>query len=61
MKRKMKNSIKSYWTFGDDGWRIESRPTNENKSHLILYAENEIIFEGSYGDLIRALKKEQTK
>ena len=55
----MKNKIKSYWTFGDDGWRIESRPTNENKSHLMLYANNELIFEGTYGSLIRLIKRKK--
>ena len=57
----MEKKIKSTWTFGDDGWRIDSQPTEENKSHLMLYANNELIFEGTYGELIRILKKEQTK
>ena len=42
-------------TFGDGSWRIESKPIN-GKSNLKLFANNEIVFEGSYGELISKLK-----
>lgn len=48
--------ILSTWTFGHPGWRIESHPS-EGKSNLKLYANDELIFEGTYGDLIRKINK----
>ena len=41
--------------FGDYSWRIESKPI-EGKSNIKLFANNEIIFEGSYGELISKIK-----
>lgn len=48
------------WTFGDEKWRIESEPTKDNISHLKLYADDELVFEGRYGELIRKINKEET-
>jgi hypothetical protein len=41
--------------FGDRSWRIESKPI-EGKSNLKLFANNKMIFEGSYGELISRVK-----
>ena len=41
--------------FGDRSWRIESKPIEE-KSNLKLFANNKMIFEGSYGELISRVK-----
>lgn len=57
---KTKKLIGSIWYFGCNEWRIESKPTSEGKSNLKLYAENKLIFEGSYGDLIRKINREET-
>ena len=48
------------WRFGDDKWRIESEPTKDNISHLKLYADDELVFEGTYGELIRKINREET-
>ena len=50
---------KTSWTFGDDKWRIESEPTENNVSHLKLYADDELVFEGTYGELIRLIKSKK--
>ena len=47
------------WTFGDKKWRIESEPTKDNISHLKLYADDELVFEGRYGELIRLIKNKK--
>lgn len=39
----------------NSGWRIESNPIN-GISNLRLFANNEVIFEGNYGKLVRSLK-----
>lgn len=41
--------------FGTDAWRIESEPI-EGKSNLRLFANDELIFEGRYEELILKLK-----
>jgi len=48
------------WTFGNEKWRIESEPTKDNISHLKLYADDELVFEGTYGELIRKINREET-
>lgn len=47
------------WTFGDEKWRIESEPTKDNISYLKLYADDELVFEGRYGELIRLIKNKK--
>ena len=47
-------------TFGTTSWRIESRPKyvdDIKKSNILLYADNKLAFEGSYGQLIEKLKE----
>ena len=41
--------------FGTDVWRIESEPI-EGKSNLKLFANDELVFEGRYEELILKLK-----
>lgn len=48
----MKTTLK----FGNNSWRIESKPFN-GKSNLKLFADNELIFKGSYGELVSKIKK----
>ena len=47
------------WAFGDEKWRIESEPTKDNISHLKLYVDDELVFEGRYGELIRKNNREE--
>lgn len=47
------------WTFGNEKWRIESEPTKDNISHLKLYADGQLVFEGRYGELIRLIKNKK--
>lgn len=51
--------MKSIWTFGCNEWRIESEPSIiTGISNLELYANDELVFEGSYVDLIKKITKE---
>jgi len=43
-------------TFGDNAWRIESKPI-EGKSNIKLFADNKIVFEGSYSELVSKIKE----
>jgi hypothetical protein len=51
--------MKTTWTFGDEKWRIVSEPTKDNISHLKLYADDELVFEGRYGELIKLIKNKK--
>lgn len=42
-------------TFGSDSWRIESEPVN-GKSNLRLFADGNLVFDGTYGELISKIK-----
>lgn len=46
---------KATWTFGTYSWRIESCPIN-GKSNLKLFSNDELIFEGTYSELVRLVK-----
>lgn len=46
---------KATLTFGTYSWRIESCPIN-GKSNLKLFSNDELIFEGTYGELINVVK-----
>ena len=46
---------KATLTFGTYSWRIESCPIN-GKSNLKLFSNGELIFEGTYGELINVVK-----
>ena len=45
---------KTTWTFGTYSWRIESCPIN-GKSNLKLFSNDELIFEGTYGELVNVV------
>lgn len=47
--------MKTTLIFGVNSWRLESEPI-DNKSNLKLFADNELIFNGSYGELISKIK-----
>lgn len=43
-------------TFGDNAWRIESKPI-DGKSNIKLFADNKLVFEGSYSELVSKIKE----
>ena len=47
-------------TFGVPSWRIESRPKyidGKKLSNILLYADNKLVFEGKYKELIDKITK----
>ncbi len=42
-------------TFADNGYRIETRKTQEGVSDLSLFANDECIFKGKYGELVKII------
>ena len=49
--RKLKSII---LRFGDDKWKMVVK-TNEKTSDLSLFAEDELVFQGRYGELVEKL------
>lgn len=43
-------------TFGDNAWRMVLSKGKRGMSHIKAYANNNLVFEGTYGDLVKKIK-----